>query len=75
MYQPNNRFAKAYQEELLREARNGDSRPASKPAGGFFLFRLLARLFSRPDNPSARPTATRDGRNSVSPNRVARTRY
>jgi hypothetical protein len=75
MYQPNNRFANAYQEELLREARNGESRPASKPAGGFFLFRLFARLFSGPDNASARPPATRDARNSVRPNRVARTRY
>jgi hypothetical protein len=73
MYQPNDRFAKAYQEELLREARNGDSRPASKSAGGFF--RLFARLFSRPDNASAHPQDTRDARNAVRPNQVARTRY
>lgn len=75
MYQPNNRFANAYQEELLREARNGDSRPASEPAGGFFLFRLFAGLFSGRDNASAHPPAPRDARSAVGPNQVAKTRY
>lgn len=46
MYQPAERFAKAYQDELLREVRYGDHRPASKPANRFFIFRLLARISS-----------------------------
>ena len=73
MYQPNERFAKAYQEELLREARHGD-RPDSRSENGFFLSRFLSKLFSTGNKANSQPLDAGDARKPVLPIRTARSR-
>jgi hypothetical protein len=74
MYEPIERFRKAYQEELLRKACSEDPRKASDTSRRLFIFRLFARIISHKEKVPALQLDSQAARSLVRPSQVTYTR-
>jgi hypothetical protein len=74
MYHPTERYAKAHQEELLREAYTGNPRPEPNPANTNFLSLLFRSLFSAKYKAPKHQPVSGEAQKGVRPSHPAHTR-